>query len=53
MNWKRRKDETSKISSKDHNFMFEYFVLDIYSNASRSIITGRQINKLRGKIYWY
>ena len=53
INWNRRKDETSKISSKDHNFMFQYFVLDIYSNASRSISTGRKINKSRGEIYWY
>ena len=41
INWKRRKDETSKISSKkkDHNFMFEYFVLDIYS-----VEQGRQFS---------
>ena len=37
----KKKDEASKISSKDYNLMFEYFVLDIYSNASRSIFTGR------------
>ena len=41
INWKRRKYETSKISSKDHNFMFEYFVLD---TITYSVERGRQFS---------